>query len=196
MYNLLQTQIIDNALTDVQINTLITAHKLYFTETEDGEFPKNIVISNDFIFRNMEPAPEYATELTKLLKTKYLTKIDSTQPDNLEYYGCVVRRVNHYSQQLPKKTLVKFVDLSLQICLQHDGPRPIYILNSPHDIAADSPSTPYDPVKSQGLLWVSSKYASYLPQIPLTPLDNKTLRNVYVTYQWKMEVPTNTDLQS
>jgi hypothetical protein len=196
MYNLLQTQIIDSALTEAQINTLINAHKTQFLAEEDGEFPKNIVAGNDFIFKNMEPAPEYAAELTKLLKTKYLTKIDSTQPDNVEYYGCVVRRVNSHSQQLPRKTFAKFIDLSLQICLQHDGPRPTYILNSPQDIAANSPSTPYDPVKGQGLLWVSSKYASYLPQIPLTPLDNKTLRNVYVTYQWKMEVPTNTDLQS
>jgi hypothetical protein len=192
MYNLLQTQIIENPLTPEQIQTLVTQHGYYVTYEEDKR-PANVF--NTFTVRNMPPAADYVAQLTELLKTTYLTNIEPTLPDNLIYNSCSVYRLNPSSFQSHIKNTPGVIDLSLEICLQHDGPRPMYIINTPNGPVTDQ-TTQYDTVVGQGILWVSSKHIYFRPQIRQTPTDNPDLRNIYVKYTWAMDVPTNTDLQT
>jgi hypothetical protein len=192
MYNLLQTQIIENSLTPEQIQTLVTQHGYYVTYEEDKR-PANVF--NTFTVRNMPPAPDYEPQLIELLKTNYLTQIDATLPDNLVYAGCMVYRLNPNSKQPPTTTTLGLFDLSLEICLRHDDARPMYIVDDPNN-QNPGDAVKYDTLLGQGLLWVSSRHLHFRPQIPQTPTDNPDLRNIYVKYVWGMDVPTNTDLQT
>jgi hypothetical protein len=192
MYNLLQTQIIENPLSAEQVETLVTQHGYYVTYEEDKR-PANVY--NTFTVKNMPPASDYEPQLIELLKTNYLTRIDVTLPDNVVYAGCAVYRLNPSSLQPQTKNPPGVVDLSLEICLQYQGPRPMHVGADSNNLNPGD-AVKYDTIVGQGLLWVSSRHLYYRPQIRQTPYNNPDLRNIYVKYMWAMDVPTNTDLQS